>query len=52
VSPFSHLRTETGTVSETLCSVVFRKPDDGQVQKSNDSELTGFSGYTAQDEVN
>jgi hypothetical protein len=28
-----HLRTETDPVSETLCSVVFRIPDDGQSPK-------------------
>jgi hypothetical protein len=29
-----HLRTETDPVSETLCSLVFRIPDDGQNPKT------------------
>jgi hypothetical protein len=30
----SHLRPETDSVSETLCSLVFRIPDDGQSPKT------------------
>jgi hypothetical protein len=30
VSPSPHLNTETDPVSETLCFLVFRIPDDGQ----------------------
>jgi hypothetical protein len=30
VSPYSHLRTETDLISETLCFLVIRIPDDGQ----------------------
>jgi hypothetical protein len=30
---FSHLRTETDPVSETLCYLVSRIPDDGQIPK-------------------
>jgi hypothetical protein len=33
-----HNVSETDPVSETLCSLVFRIPDDGQVQKPNISE--------------
>jgi hypothetical protein len=36
VSP-CHLRTETDPVSETLCFLVFRIPDDRQVQKPSSS---------------
>jgi hypothetical protein len=33
-----HLNTDTDPVSETLCFLVFRILDDGQVQKPSDSE--------------
>jgi hypothetical protein len=29
-----HVKTEADPVSETLCFVVFRIPDDGQIQKT------------------
>jgi hypothetical protein len=32
--PNSDLRTETNPVSETLCYLVFRIPDDGQSPKT------------------
>jgi hypothetical protein len=30
----TQLRTETDSVSETLCSLIFRKPEDGQSKKN------------------
>jgi hypothetical protein len=40
----SHLKTETGPVSETLCSVGVRIPDDGKVQEpSNSMRITYIS---------
>jgi hypothetical protein len=36
--PSLHLRTETDPVSETLYFLVFRIPDDGEVQNLSDSE--------------
>jgi hypothetical protein len=38
VSPSPSLRTETDPLSEKLCFVVFRIPDDG-VQKPSNSEI-------------
>jgi hypothetical protein len=33
-----HLMTETDRTSETLCSLDFRIPDDGQIQKPSNSD--------------
>jgi hypothetical protein len=37
VSPYRHLKSEIDLISETLCFLVFRIPDDGQSPQTSDS---------------
>jgi hypothetical protein len=43
VNPSHHLRTEADPVSETVCSLILRIPDDGQSPDASDSLTTILS---------